>query len=468
MKITNKYIAGILGLLAILLLAISCDDMNDIQSKFADVDEAVYLGKVDSIKSFPGQGRAKITWYIGSDPKIEKTIVYWNMRQDSVVKDFVRLSSGVQKDSIYVDNLPEGSTLFEFRNTNSKGESSLYSIASVTAWGEAFAQKLSKREIKSQEFDYASSTFKLGISPSYVGDSVVYSEMKYTDVNGKVKNIRVNRDSISKVLTDFPDGGELQFRTVFFLPTGIDTVFSAYETFKAPKVIYENGKKLSIAGNTGSRYSERTIDSFYEWNAAGDVILYKLNGDGQFTQSEIYPGLVPRATYREFFFYDDNVFVAVSIAHAVTLRKIVDGNLVLIKTPAGAENLGVGFNFAQFIPAKGFFYSLNAGELKTWLANNNATFGAPNGTTVFAGFTYQPNALFKYKYLIGVDPQGVLWSYPISPAGILGSKSKIGTGWNRFVKLIPVGDLLLALDNNGDLWEFNFDTNHFWIVDKPA
>ena len=468
MKKINKYITGLLGLLAILLLATSCNDMNDIQSKFADVDEAVYLGKVDSIKSFPGKGRAKITWFIGSDPKIEKTIVYWNMRKDSIVKDFVRINSGIQKDSIYIDKLPEGSNLFEFRNINSKGQTSLYSIASVTSWGETFAQKLSKRDIKSQEFDYASSTFKLGISPTYKGDSVVYSQLQYTDVYGKMKNIDIKRDSNTLILPDFPDGGELKFRTVFFLPKGIDTLYSAYQTFNAPKVVFDRGEKLSIKGNNSSRYSEYNSKSFYEWNTAGDVILYKLNENGQFTQSEVYPALAPRTIYREFFFYDDNVFVAVSIAHAVTLRKIVDGKLVLIKTPAGADNLGVGFTFAQFIPAKGFFYSLNAGEMKTWLANNNATFGAPNGTTVTKTFTYQPNALFKYKFLIGVDAVGVLWSFPITTSGILGSKNKIGTGWNRFVKIIPVGDLLLALDANGDLWKFNFDTDHFWIVDKPV
>ncbi len=467
MKITNKIAIGIFSLLAIFLLAISCNDMNDIQSKFADLDEATYLGKVDSIKSFPGQGRAKITWYIGSDPKIEKTIVYWNMRKDSIVKDFVRQTPGIQKDSIYVDNLPEGSSLFEFRNINSKGETSLYSKASVTSWGKNFALKLSKRSITSQEFDYASSSFKLGLSPTYKGDSVVYAELNFTDVNGQKQNVRINRDTTSLVLTGFPDGGELQFRTVFFLPQGIDTVYNEFEVIKAPKVTFEKGEKLSISGNMGSRYSEHSFNSFYEWNVAGDLILYKLNEVGQFTQSELYPGLVPRATYRDFFFYDDDKFISVATAGSnLRMHRVVDGALVLVKPPTGTlEYFGSGFVFPDFIPAKGFFYSLNLGELKTWLAINNATFGAPNGTTVFKTFFYPTFALFKYRYLIGVDAEGVLWSYPISTAGILGSKSKIGTGWNRFKRFVSVGDLLLAIDENGDFYKFNFSTSNFWVVD---
>ena len=131
MKITNKIVLGVLSLLAILIFAISCNDMNDIQSKFAELDEKVYLGKVDSLKAYPGFGRAKITWYIGTDPKIEKTVIYWNSRKDSIVVDLVRHSPGLHRDSIIVEGLPEGSTLYEFRNINSFGETSLYTQRNV-------------------------------------------------------------------------------------------------------------------------------------------------------------------------------------------------------------------------------------------------------------------------------------------------------------------------------------------------
>ena len=124
----------------------SCDDMNDIQSEYADRDERVYLGKVDSLKAFPGFGRAKITWYITADPKIEQTVIYWNQRSDSLVKNVSRSSSGVMKDSIIIENLPEGSTFLEFRNKNSKGEYSLYTSVTATAWGGEFCQGIAGQE----------------------------------------------------------------------------------------------------------------------------------------------------------------------------------------------------------------------------------------------------------------------------------------------------------------------------------
>ena len=235
MKKINKIVSGILSLLGIFLLTISCDNMNDIQSRFANLEEQTYLGKVDSIKSLPGLGRSKITWYIGADPKIEQTILYWNMRKDSIVRDFVRHTPGVQRDSIIVENMSEGTQLFEFRNINSKGKTSLYSSASVSSWGENFAKRLYARSITSQVYDLTALTLKLILSNTFSGDSVVYSQIRFTNAHGAANDIRINRVTTSLVLNDFPGGGEFQFRTAFFLPKrGIDTIFNAFKIYNAP------------------------------------------------------------------------------------------------------------------------------------------------------------------------------------------------------------------------------------------
>lgn len=455
---------GVLGMLALLLLAISCDDMNDIQSKFSELEEQTYLGKVDSVVAYPGFGRSKITWYISADPKIEKTVIYWNMRTDSIVKDFVREVAGVQKDSIIVENLPVGSTLFEFRNINSRGESSLYTVATITTWGPDFAEGLSKRSIKSQEFDYASSTFDLSLSPTFTGDSVVYSEIQFTDVNGDNKHVKIDRDSTSVTLKDYPDGGEFQFRTVFFLPTGLDTVYTAYETFIAPRVIFENGEKLTIGSGLESTYFDHQGAGLYEWNSAGDLIEYGLNEDGTFSQSNVFPALVSRTNYRVFFHYDDNKFILVGHDKALTVNQLVNGALSVV----GKNPLGLGFSFPAFIPAKGFFYSVEAsGTVRTWMATNYGTFGNPNGSTVSKDFKYPLYTLFNFSTILAVDAEGYLWAIPISPTGLFGSKRKIGSGWNRFNKLVAVGNIVLGMDENGDFWKFDFDTTRYWVVDNP-
>ncbi|MEA4917088.1 DUF4998 domain-containing protein [Proteiniphilum sp.] len=465
-QMINKLITALLSLLAVLACIISCDDMNEIQREFADREEQVYLGKVDSIKSIPGFGKAKLTWYLGSDPKIEQTIIYWNERQDSIVRNVTRTSSDLLRDSIIIENLPEGSTLFEFRNVNSNGQTSLFTSATATVWGETFADGLRVRRLTKMVFNYEQSNYVLALSPATAGDSVVYSQIIYTDNQGAEKTIKIERATNEVELANFADGAEFHFRNVFFLPQGMDTVYGRYQEHKAPKAVFENGKKISFPGNPNSRYSEHTATSLYEWNLQGDLILYQLNADGSLTQSESYPGLVPRATYREFFFYDDDKFIGVGTNNQIFMFQIENYELTFVKS--GANNyFGTGFTFPVFIPARGFFFVISAaGAMNAWYVNNKAVLGNPTNTAVATNFLYNPVTLFDSKYIVAVDAEGYLWSIPISTIGIHRGLNKIGSGWDKFVKLITVGQKLIAVDANGEFYEFDFNaTNNYWVIE---
>lgn len=454
------------SLIAGMLLAISCDDMNDIQSQYADREEKVYLGKVDSINYFPGLGRVKLTWYVSADPKIDKTIIYWNMRNDSLVKEFNRTTPGVQKDSVIIENLPQGSMLFEFRNVSKDGESSLYSKTAATVWGTQFAEGLYSRKLVSQNFDYEASTIELGFSPVFVSDSVVFSQVLYTNKQGETKSIRIERATNSITLPEISDGEEIQFRTAFFLPQGIDTIFNDYQIYKVPTAVFDNGKKIPIKGNLDSRYFERD-GNLYEWNSSGDLIIYILDENDSFVLSETYPSLVRRDKYRDFFFHDDDKFIAIGVDHRVYMLQFIAGEMRIVKTPTGTEYMSSGYNMPTFLPSKGYFFSVYTNnDLKTFFPNNNATWSNPNIVLEASGFTYEPVDVFNYQYIIGVDADGYLCSYPISTIGKLGYKSIIGKGWNRFVKLVGVGEKLLGLDANGDFYQFDFNTtDSYWILD---
>lgn len=466
MKEMKKSIMIMLCLFAGIIMITSCDEMNDIQKQYAEVEERIYLGKVDSVKVYPGLGRAKLTWYIGADPKIEKTIIYWNMRNDSIVKEFTRTGSGLQKDSIIIESLPEGTSLFEFRNVNDKGESSLYSSTSVTVWGPDFGEGLYARRITALNFNYEESTFEVGFSPAFEGDSVVYSQISYTTQQGEERVVRIEREDTLAILTDFGDGQELYFQTAFFLPTGIDTIFNNQQVFKSPTAVFENGEKLSLAGNLSSQYFERYGDLF-EWNAAGDLIEYALDEDGTYYQLEVYPLLVPRSTFREFFFYDDDKFIGIRTDNKVSMHQIIDGQLVTVLTPAGAETFGSSYSMDRFMAAKGFFFSLrNDGRIYVHPANNNATWGTPQTTQVGSDFTYNPATVYNNNALIGIDANGYLYSTPFTTTGTLGSRATIGSGWSKFKKLVGVDNKLLCFDESGDIYQFDFNaTDYYWVIE---
>ncbi len=472
MKKTYRLFPVVLGLLAsVVLLFSSCDKMNDIQEEWAGREEQVYLGKVDSVRFYPGFGRVKITWYIGADPKIDRTIIYWNMRQDSIVKEFARGGSGLQRDSIILENLPAGSTLFEFRNVNNEGQTSLYSNATITVWGSEFGSGLRARRVEAFSLYPAESVFELGLTPSTPGDSVEYAEVIYTTSLGQTRTLRADRETNLLALTDFPDGGEFRLRTVFFPPQGIDTVYNEFETFRAPTVVTTGGSKWSLAGNLSSKYFERDGESLYEWKSSNELISYSLNGDGTVSTTGTQIGTVPRATYRDLFFYDADRFIAVTTGNALRMVTIQGGAPVIVKTPANADDFGTGFNMPLFMPAPSgvFFYSLTAaGVLQAWYARNDASFNTPNNASVGTGLQVYNNklALFNGAALLAIDADGNLLSQPVSVSGRLGSRSRIGSGWDRFVAIRSVGTTLLGVESNGDIYQFpNFNTDSYWIVD---
>ncbi len=95
-------------------------------------------------------------------------------------------------------------------------------------------------------------------------------------------------------------------------------------------------------------------------------------------------------------------------------------------------------------------------------ANGNWDWGGIGaiGTGGWAAFT----SIFQYRNsLMAIEPNGDMWEYPVTMSGTLGARTKVGSGWDMYVKVIPFGvSDLLALDNNGDLWRYEFNTAGFW------
>lgn len=476
-RIVNKFFKHFLLFIITLTFFISCDNMNDIQREFAEREEQVYLGKVDSLKVTPGFGRAKVSWYISADPKIEQTIIYWNEREDSLVVDVNRTSSGLYRDSILVENLEEGSTLLEFRNVNSKGQSSLFTSVIATSWGGSFAEQLLARKLTSTVYNYEESIFTLKFSPVVIGDSVEYSQVVYTDKYGKEKTLRIDREINDTTLIDFPDGATFGFRNIFFLPQGLDTVFSDFQQIKAPITKFEKGKKIDFPGSPNSYYSVCKSKSIYEWTQEGDVNFYELNEQGIFELSESYPKLVSRNTYAQFFFFDDDKFIATDHAMNIYMFRIDNYELKVVK-PAGqaSDSFGGAMGHKRFIPAQGFFYALSgSNSFSVFFPNNNGTWGNP-ATTALGKLYYNIVTNFYGNYLLAIDEElegaedskkGLLWSFPYSTSGNLRGVNKIGRGWDRFQEFFAIGSKLIAIEYNGDFYEFeDFNaTDYYWIVE---
>src|SRR3546814_644030 len=109
--------------------------------------EGIYTGVVDSLKALSGYEKVRFDWEISADPRVNKTVVYWNQRADSVVIDVNRTQSGRMSLSYDLENLAEGTYTFEFITRDNQGHFSMPTELVVDVYGEFYIQSLRNRGV---------------------------------------------------------------------------------------------------------------------------------------------------------------------------------------------------------------------------------------------------------------------------------------------------------------------------------
>jgi hypothetical protein len=193
--------------------------MNDLHQPYLDKGEEIYTGIIDSLKVFPGNNRVKFTWQVNSDPRITKTVIYWNEGLDSSIIDVNRTQTGPIDMDVML-NIPEGNYVFEFITRDNEGHRSLSTERSVAVYGSQYAALLRNRVIKS--FDIASGN-RLNITWVPVETTVQHTVIKYTDYTDAEhpadKTVSVDNSETNTTLTGVKSG-EKFFVISSHLPAG--------------------------------------------------------------------------------------------------------------------------------------------------------------------------------------------------------------------------------------------------------
>lgn len=456
----NRFLIIIIGILSAIFMFIGCDGMNDIQQEYVEKGKRTYLGKVDSIEVTPGLNRVKLTWYIPADPRIENTIIYWNMKSDSIVKPFVRNTSGVQKDSVFVENLAEDTYIFEFRNTNTAGESSLLSSAQGNVWGEEFKETLRERKITARSYDPPLFKFKLTTVSS--GDEIVYSKIKYVNEENKEVETRIENNVTDVSIPDLAIGSSFDIVTVFFPAAGVDTIYKKI-TYDAPLVAYATGQKvLSLSNVAGSMFFTRG-ESLIQKDPAHKLLVYTLDTNNQLAHTSTMEGVWNMYGFMYSSSTDMLIVVDRQRSNYVSTYRFEGNTLPLL-----VSQIGRGYNFAGFMSFDGLFYTIAVnGEVKRWMVQADGNWGNPKGGDLMAtGFNqYSIYLTHQNKFVLAVDAEGSLWCYNVALDGkIDANRSKIGRGWNKYTAMYSFGDKLIGQDANGDFWLHDFNIDTYWIL----
>lgn len=205
-------------LLSLVFALQACGDMNEIIEEYLDRGEISYVGRPDEISVLGGNHRARFTWKVGPDPRVQEGIIYWNGDLDSVVVAIDRSNlDELGFMTATVENLEEGSHEFSFRQIGKGGSPSIKVRQMVTIYGDLYQSSLIPRRIKTMKTTADGVKITWNNNPEN-GLRVLFH---YTDSTGeKVVEIEPHTDEI--VVGDISAGSEFWYET-FFLPTnGLD------------------------------------------------------------------------------------------------------------------------------------------------------------------------------------------------------------------------------------------------------
>jgi hypothetical protein len=234
-----KYRFSLICVIGLAILA-SCSKMDDNYKEFVKGGEIVYLGKADSVQTFSGKNRIKVSWLLLSDPKINKSVIYWNEKQDSLVVAIER-SSGIDTVSVFLENMNEQTYNFEIYNYDNAGHSSVKQEAIGTVYGDNYASNITNRSFAEATYQVADKSAL--ISWYGAATEAVIVEIVYTDTDGKERTVKETRSvapvnpinpyvfPAETVLSKYKKGTTFKYRTGY-LPKAmaIDTFYTDYKT----------------------------------------------------------------------------------------------------------------------------------------------------------------------------------------------------------------------------------------------
>ena len=243
----------------------SCTDIDEYLKYIEDIP--TYTGIVDSVNFRSGNQRIVFTGLLTSDPKINKVIVFWDNRKDSLVLDIDR-TDGV--DTLFHSiPLPEGRYNFEVISYDDKGIPSIILSKTGVSYGEKYKDGLYSRPVKSVEKQGEDAVIDW-----YNGDdSSPFVQVNYKDNNDNMRTVRVLTSDETTVLEDYQSMSTIQMQT-FYLPNA-----TAIDTFRVDPVemVAEENIAQQCFVNAGSPFHRGDTNTgkwglLHGWNYTSNIL----------------------------------------------------------------------------------------------------------------------------------------------------------------------------------------------------
>jgi len=265
------------------LSMMSCDDMNSIHQEYYDFGEGIYTGAVDSLKGLSGYQKVRFDWEVDADPRISKTVIYWNQREDSVVVNVNRTQGGRMGFSYDLENLKEGTYTFEFITRDNQGHFSMPMEQVVEVFGEFYVQQLRNRGVASIA-KQADGTMLIEWEP-IASKTVQYVTVTYT-VEGVEHSVRVENADEQTVLAGLETGDIIRIRTTHLPENALGTLDALPREYTLPRLEREIDKgrftSVVLAGDNTSVNGDRDLTRIWDGKPGNPNILHTVENAAGF------------------------------------------------------------------------------------------------------------------------------------------------------------------------------------------
>ncbi|MDR0698912.1 MAG: discoidin domain-containing protein [Tannerella sp.] len=289
-----------LGMMVCLLCA-SCSDMNELSDRFLGKGETTYAVMPDSVAVGAGKERVKFEVYIKTN-RVKTIRIYWNNRTDSTDIETDN-TDGVF--SQIIENLREQSYLFNVVNIDSYGNKSLPYEISGRALGEKYESAMVNRRLISI---YADKSGGKVLEWGSVDESldVKYSEVSYTNVDGRETVRTVPLSEAITVIPDIKSGSLPKYRTIYIPDEmAIDLFYTPYRDgeLKYPGDYPLLKSDISIIGysnqhDNGNNAARNAFDGNYNnrWHSQASAnyphwMAFDLAGETPVSRISIWPSV---------------------------------------------------------------------------------------------------------------------------------------------------------------------------------
>lgn len=238
MKRNRSYI--FLVVVSVVAFFTSCSDMNDKHDEYLAGGERIYIGKIDSLKTFAGDGRVLLRFW-ASDPRAKTVGFYWYPENDSLFVDITH-TAVTDYFEVYLGGatsakaIREGNYTLKVITRDNKSHFSIPLEKIVNIYGDRFRSILTNRVLKTIAYQATDASLSLTFSgPS--NDKEIGIELSYTNKSGEAKTlVLANKDITTPVkLLNVDKIKTVSYRTMFLPePLAIDTFYATSKTIIIP------------------------------------------------------------------------------------------------------------------------------------------------------------------------------------------------------------------------------------------